>query len=211
MNKSNLRLFLVDDSALLRAGMRCLIGHVKGIELVFECDSGETCLHTFDDMRPDICIISLTLKNMPGLECIRHMHAHHPNTPLLAIAKTGNWNFAQGALYLGAKGVINLQATAAEFVHALKQVAAGHRYTQASIAQQLVQANTSHQVGIEKLTLREQEVVALILQGKSTRQIAKDLSLSPKTIANHHTHIMHKMGVSNMVQLIRLSITLELI
>lgn len=209
---SIIRIMLVDDHAVVRAGVRRLLEQDNRFLVVAECDSGERAYQQFGEHMPDIAIIDLSMPGMGGLEAINRIIARYPAAKLLVLSMHENAAFASQALKAGAKGYLSKSSLAEELVNALDSIVKGQTYINASISKQIAQQFlNATENPLQILSAREFEIFRLLAEGVDNSAIAATLNISPKTVANYQTSIKQKLGINNSVELVRLAIRSGLI
>ncbi len=209
---STIRIMLVDDHAVVRAGVRRLLEQDNRFLVVSECDSGERAYQQFGEFLPDITVIDLSMPGMGGLEAISRITARYPAAKLLVLSMHENAAFASQALKAGAKGYLSKNSLAEELVNALDSIVKGQTYINASISKQIAQQflNTTENP-LQILSAREFEIFRLLAEGIDNNAIAVTLNISPKTVANYQTSIKQKLSINSPVELVRLAIRSGLI
>lgn len=207
MKASRVRVLLVDDHAVVRAGYRLLLQNAPEIEVVAEADSGELACRLFAELAPDVVIMDLTLPGIGGLEAIRRIVQREPQAKVLVFSMHEDLLFVEQALAAGARGYVTKSSTPHVLVAAVKQIAAGGQPLAGDIAQRLkfsrVRGDDSP---LKNLSTREFEIFCLLAEGLSSAEIAKRLSLSHKTVANYGTQLKSKLNVGTVAELARLAI-----
>jgi DNA-binding NarL/FixJ family response regulator len=201
------RVLLVDDHAVVRAGYRLLLQNAPQIEIVAEADTGELACRRFLEVQPDVVIMDLMLPGIGGLEAIRRIIARDSQARILVFSMHEDTLFVEHALAAGARGYITKSSAPHVLVDAVKQVAAGHVHLDADIAQRLAfQKIRGRDTPLTHLSTREFEIFCLLAEGLSSNEIAKRLSLSSKTVANYSTQLKSKLEVNTVAELTRLAI-----
>ncbi len=197
---STIRIMLVDDHAVVRAGVRRLLEQDNRFLVVSECDSGERAYQQFGEFLPDITVIDLSMPGMGGLEAISRITARYPAAKLLVLSMHENAAFASQALKAGAKGYLSKNSLAEELVNALDSIVKGQTYINASISKQIAQQflNTTENP-LQILSAREFEIFRLLAEGIDNNAIAVTLNISPKTVANYQTSIKQKLSINSPV------------
>lgn len=204
---TRLRVLLVDDHAVVRAGYRLLLQNEPDIEVVAEADSGELACRRYADLSPDIVVMDLALPGMGGLEAIRRMRMRDPAARILVFSMHEEPMFVERALGAGASGYVPKSSAPEVLVAALKQVAAGKRYLHRGLEQRLAFDRVRGQDSpLQELSTREFEIFCLLADGASSTEIARRLSLSPKTVANYSTQLKTKLNAGTAADLARLAI-----
>ncbi len=205
--KGKIRILLVDDHAVVRAGYRMLLHNAAGIDIVAEADSGETACRAFAAVAPDVVVMDLSLPGMGGLEAIRRIRIRDPGARILVFSMHEDPVFVEQALAAGARGYITKSSAPQVLVEAVQQIAAGGVHLDPDIAQRLAfQRNRGQGTPLAELSTREFEIFCLLAEGLSANEIARRLSLSYKTVANYSTQIKSKLEVGTVAELARLAI-----
>lgn len=203
-----IRVMLVDDHAVVRAGYRFLLENVPDIEVIAEAGSGEEAVAVFSQHSPDILVVDLAMPGMGGLEAIRQIRERQPDIRVLVFTMHENVAFVEHVLQSGVAGYISKNSSPDVLVTAVRKIAAGDMYIDAEIAQNLVVRKTrdkgSH---FSALSSREFQILCMFAEAHSIDAIARELSVSPKTVSNYLTQIKDKLQVSNTAELIRLAIS----
>lgn len=206
-NARRIRVLLVDDHAVVRAGYRLLLQNAPEIEVVAEAETGELACRYFSEHRPDVVIMDLSLPGIGGLEAIRRIMARDPEARILVFSMHEDTMFVEHALAAGARGYITKSSAAQILVEAVKQVAGGKVHLDGDIAQRLAfQRTRGRDTPLMGLSTREFEIFCLLAEGLNVSEIAKRLSLSYKTVANYSTQVKNKLQVSTVAELARLAI-----
>ncbi|VAW56718.1 hypothetical protein MNBD_GAMMA07-1331 [hydrothermal vent metagenome] len=200
------KLLLVDDHAIVRAGFRYLLENESEYEFL-EVETAEEACQVYEDYRPDVVIMDLMMPGMGGLEGLRHIKAKDKNAKVLVLSMRDDLAYVTRATIAGAAGYMTKKSASDELSKAVNVVINGQKYLSTDICES---ANTHSSIEdeekIKSLTEREFEVFCLLAGGRSVVKISTDLHLSPKTVSNHRTRIMHKINASNVVELTRLAI-----
>ncbi len=207
-----IRIMLVDDHAVVRAGVRRLLEQDTRFLVVAEADSGERAYQLFGEYLPDITVMDLSMPGFGGMETISRIVARYPSAKILVLSMHENAAFASQALKAGAKGYLAKNGLAEELVNALAEIASGKTYISANITQKIAQqfANTESNP-LQQLSTREFEIFRLLAEGTDSNLIATKLNISAKTVANYQTSIKQKLGINNSVELVRLAMRSGLI
>jgi two-component system, NarL family, invasion response regulator UvrY len=201
------RVLLVDDHAVVRAGYRLLLQNASEIEVVSEAATGEAACQRFAELAPDVVIMDLSLPGIGGLEAIRRIRLRDADARILVFSMHEDTMFVEQALAAGARGYITKRSAPQVMVAAVKQIAAGSRYLDAQIAERLAfQKVRGRDTPLSGLSTREFEIFCLLAEGLSAADIGKRLSLSYKTVANYSTQLKSKLAVGTVAELTRLAI-----
>jgi len=207
MRTGRVRVLLVDDHAVVRAGYRMLLNVAPEIEVVGEADSGEGACRLFAELAPDVVIMDLTLPGIGGLEAIRRIVQRDSKAKVLVFSMHEDTLFVEQALAAGARGYVTKSSPPHVLVAAVKDVAAGGRPLAGDLAQRLAFAGVrGGDSPLKELSTREFAIFCLLAEGLSSAEIAKRLSLSQKTVANYGTQLKNKLKVGTAAEIARLAI-----
>ena len=208
----SIRILLSDDHEVVRAGDRRLLENTSSIEVIAEVASGEDAYSRYCDLHPDVVVMDLTMPGIGGLEASRRILAHDNSAKILVFSVHENEVMLNRAMDLGILGYISKRSASQVMIDAVYKVAAGEIYIGQEMMPFLVKRKLSPESDrISGLSPREFEVFRLLADSKSVNDIANLLSLSPKTVGHHMTHIKSKLGISNIAGLTRLAIRLGII
>ena len=203
---------LVDDHAVVRAGIKRLLEQESRFSVIAEADSGERAYMLFAEFLPDICVIDISMPGMGGLETIKKIIARYPDAKLLVLSMHENAAFANQAIKAGAKGYLTKNGLAEELINALESVIKNQIYINANIAKKIAVESHSKQQGLlHQLTAREFEIFRMLCEGVEIYRIAQLLNISIKTVANYQTTLKQKLDIHNTVEMVRLAIRCGLI
>jgi two-component system invasion response regulator UvrY len=199
------KLLLVDDHAIVRAGLRRLFAVLPGVQ-ISEAATGREALALVRAERPALIILDLNLPGLGGLELLRRLLTAHPEARLVVLSMHAEPFYAMRALRAGAVGYLSKNASPEELLEAVRRVVGGGRYIEAEIAQGLA-LEAAETVDLkEQLTERDLEIMRLLGDGQSLSDIADALGVGYKTVANTCTQMKAKLGVARTIDLVRLSI-----
>lgn len=204
-----MKLLLVDDHAMIRSGLRRLLGGLPKAE-ISEAATGREALVAVRTMPPDIVVLDLGLPELGGLELLRRLLLERPGLKIIVFSMHAEAFHAARALRGGAMGYLSKRASPEELLEAIRRIAEGGRYIEHEIAQELALRASSNDSPIDQLTARDLEILRLLGDGRSLAEIAVALGVSYKTVANTCTQIKAKLGVARTADLMRMAIDLEL-
>lgn len=198
----HLSVLLVDDHAVVREGYRRLLERQGDIAVVAEAGDAAAAHGLFCRLAPQIVVMDITLRGTTGIEAMRRMLAHDPSARVLIFSMHEDAIFAAHALAAGAFGYVTKASAPEVLVQAVHSVARGKKYLSPEIAQKLALREFAAE-GAQELTEREFEVLQLLAQGRTIKDIAESMGLNPKTIANHQSIIKAKLGADTAIDLLR--------
>ena len=198
---------LVDDHAVVRAGVRRLLEQEPLFEVIGEAESGEKAYQIFGELKPDVMVMDLSMPGMGGLEAIRRILMRYEKAKILVLSMHEDLSFANQALKLGAKGYLIKNALADDLVKSIETVSSGEVFLSAEIAKKMARQSISGDKDpIHELSAREFEIFRLLAEGLDIDGIASTLNISSKTVSNYQTMIKQKLDISSPVELIRYAI-----
>lgn len=202
-----IRVLVVDDHAILRDGIRSLLESQDDIAVVGEAGDGAEAIKLVDTLLPDIVLMDISMPKTNGLEATRIIKDRHPKIKVLILTQHDNREYIAPALGAGASGYVLKRSGRREMLNAIRQVYEQGAFITNNIAQEVLHdiSKAGHTIEEDEqhLTDRERQVLQLIVDGKSNKEIALDLGISPKTVSVHRTNLMSKLNVQNTVELIR--------
>lgn len=201
------RVILVDDHALVRAGIRALIGMIDSIEVVAEAGDGSEALRQIEKSSPDVVLLDITMPGMSGFEVLKQISARFPEVRVIVLTMHEAREYAIQALRAGAAGFISKSAAAAELKQAIETVMQGKTYVSAETAQRTLASQTDEpQALLQKLTARQKQILVMIAEGQSTKQIAGNLNISVKTVETHRAQLTERLNIHEVAGLVRFAI-----
>jgi DNA-binding NarL/FixJ family response regulator len=201
-----IRIVLVDDHGLMRAGVRMLLESQADMQVVGEAGSGDEALPLLRKLKPDVVLCDFHMPGLSGLEVTERLARSLPEIRLIMVSVLNEGPIPKRVLAAGAQGYLDKGAPGAELLTAVREVAAGRRYIGADIARQMaLEGLNGTPSAVQALTPRELEVALLLVQGRKMTEIGERLSLSAKTVATHKYRIFDKLGVRDVVSLVRIA------
>lgn len=202
---SKIRVLLVDDHAILRAGLRALLETYADIEVVGEAGDGAEAIKRVREHHPDVVLMDVAMPGMNGLVATRYIVEENPEVKVLILTQYGNKEYVLPLLQAGASGYVLKQAADTDLITAIRTVHQGQSFLYPPIAKLLLDAYTAEEQGdpYQELTPREREILIYIAQGYTNRQIAELLHISPKTVDVHRTRLMRKLDLHNVADVTR--------
>jgi len=200
------RLLLVDDHAIVRAGFRYLLESDAEYEIK-EVNTAEEACNIYKEYKPDAVIMDLIMPGMGGLEGVRHLKAKDNKAKVLVLSMRDDPVYVNRATKAGAKGYVTKRSAPEELTKAVREIIKGQSYLSVDVADTHLKTEVkTDEEKIKCLSEREFEVFCLLAEGQRVVNISEDLHLSPKTVSNHRTRIMHKLNASSIVELTKLAI-----
>lgn len=204
------RVLVADDHRILREGIRRILEANADLSVVAEADTGEEAVRLAGELTPDVAVIDVTMPRLSGIEAIRRIRNVSPRTRCLALSMHETHVQVTQALQAGASGYVVKTAGADEFVEAVRATAEGKSYLSPSIAHCVVEAIAQPREGsassVAQLSGREREVLQLIAEGLSSKEIAGVLGVSLKTVETHRSNLMGKLNIRKASKLVRVAI-----
>ena len=203
---------LVDDHAVVRAGVRRLLEQEPLFEVIGEAGSGEKAYQIFGELKPDVMVMDLSMPGMGGLESIRRILMRYEKAKILVLSMHEDLSFANQALKLGAKGYLTKNTLADDLVKSIETVTQGDVFLSDEIAKKMaMQSISGNQDPIHELSAREFEIFRLLAEGFDIDAIASTLNISSKTVSNYQTMIKQKLNINTPIELIRYAIKVGVI
>jgi DNA-binding NarL/FixJ family response regulator len=211
-----IRVLLADDHDLFRAGIRSLLQTLDGIEIVAEASNGREALSLCKVDRPDVVLMDIIMPELNGLDATARLAAILPQTRTIILSMNANDEYILQALRCGAAGYLLKNTSPSELEQAIRAVAGGETYLGPAISKHVIAAYLQRDGGetigpLERLTPRQREVLQLVAEGDTTKEIARKLSLSVKTVEMHRSHLMAALDIHDIAGLVRYAIRIGLI
>lgn len=217
-----MRVLLADDHALVRAGIRALLAQIPEVDAVTEAGDGHEAMAALVASRPDVALIDIGMPGLNGLELAARAAREAPGTRVVILSMHSTPSYVAQALRAGVRGYLLKDAAAAELSLVLRAVARGDTYLSPAISKQLVEAllRRAPEADGEKkdrggdfdlLTSRQREILQLVAEGKSTKEIAALLDLSAKTVETHRAQIMERLAIHDLAGLVRYAVRIGLV
>lgn len=209
--KSKRRILLVDDHAIVREGFAEVIKTHAGLTVCGEAESAAEAMTAVERLKPDLVVVDLSLQGGSGLDLIKNLKSLHPLLPMLVLSMHDEAVYAERALRAGALGYVMKRQDSATLLRAIREVLEGRIFLSPVMRERMLQKvaggmTATTDSGAVKFTDREIEVLQLIGEGRTTRQIAQKLHLSISTVETHRAHIKEKLNVGNGPELIRAAV-----
>ena len=212
---SQLRVVIVEDHALVRAGMRALLQKIEGVEVVSDVGDGWEAVKSVQTDAPDLVLMDIAMPGLNGLDATLRIVKESPTTRVILLSMHANEEYFQQALEVGASGYLLKGAELAELELALRTVARGETYLTPAVAKYAIKAYREKSEGpsgpLMKLSMRQREILQLIAEGQTTKDIAQRLNLSVKTVETHRSQLMERLDIHDVPGLVRFAMRVGLI
>ena len=205
------RVVVVDDHELLRAGTRRILEDSAGLSVVGEAGDGETALEVIADTRPDVVLLDIRLPTINGIDLARRLAAEYPRTVVLILSAYDDENYVRAAISAGVAGYLLKTMPTDELVDAIRTACDGTTVLGTGPSGRGDRAEQPHRdVLMPRLTVREEEVVRLVARGMSNKAIARQLSISPRTVEGHLNHVFQKLDTTSRTELVHYALASRL-
>lgn len=211
MNKKQINVLLVDDHTVVRSGLGAVLMASEGLSMVGEAANGEIAVGMCKKLKPDVVLMDLMMPVMDGVTATRAIHEGQPEIKIIALTSFGERELVEGALKAGACGYLLKTVSAAELVASIKGAMEGRTSLSPEAAQALVQGLKAPKTETYDLTEREQEILALMVEGLPNHQIAEKLVVSQSTVKFHVSNILSKLEVSTRTEAVALALKHKLV
>ncbi|MAY75188.1 response regulator [Pseudomonas sp. NPDC047963] len=198
-----IRLLIADDHAIMREGLKQLIGLDSLLQVSAEAENGAQVLERLREAEYDLLLLDMSMPGISGEALIARVHTGHAKLPILVLSMHNEPQIALRALRAGASGYLTKDHNPETLLAAIHRVAKGGRYIDPRLAEQIALANTDPEQPVEALSDREFQILRLLGQGLSVNQIADQLVISNKTVSTHKTRLMKKMGFQSNADIVR--------
>jgi len=214
---SKIRILLADDHGLVRKGLRLLIESQEGMEVVGEACDGREALKLAGELKPEIAILDIAMPNLNGIDAAAQLAKRGDKVRVIILSMHSDESYVVRALDAGARGYLLKDSAEEDLVQAIRTVAQGRPYFSPAISATLLEdyIRTLHQRGLtdtyDLLTDREKEVLQLLAEGKSNKEVAALLNLSPYTVEPHRTNLMQKLNLHNTAEIVLYAVRKKII
>jgi DNA-binding NarL/FixJ family response regulator len=210
-----IRVLLVDDHTLVRAGLRGLLESITGIEVIGEADDGLEAIRMAGELHPDVVLLDVGMPGLNGLDAARQLIAHDASVQVLILSMHTSEEYVLRALRAGCSGYLLKRSAVSELEIAVRAVARGETYLSPSVSKQVVDDYVGRTGGsadpLSALTPRQREILQLVAEGHTSKEIAKRLGLSFKTVEAHRSQIMERLGLNDLTGLVRFAVRVGLV
>lgn len=205
-----IKILVADDHGIVREGLRSLLESEPGLQVCSEASDGREVLELVEKHQPDVVVLDISMPRLGGLETLERIRSMRLEVKVILLSVHSDPPFIQSAISLGADGYVLKNGRAGEVVTAIHAVSSGGSYFSPAVAREIVQQLRSPKMAekepFSSLSGREREVLHLIAEGHSAKEVAAELKISPKTVEAHRTSLMRKLGVRKATELVRYAV-----
>jgi DNA-binding NarL/FixJ family response regulator len=206
------RVILVEDHVVVRQGLRALLADEPDIEIVGEASNGREALQRVQELQPDLALMDISMPSLNGIEATRQIRQQYPEVRIVILSMHTNEEFVFQVLQAGASGYVLKHSDSSEILMAIRAALAGGSFLSPQISRAVIDdyvrrgEDPGRGSKLDQITPREREVLQLLAEGLSNQAIARQLSISVKTVESHRSSIMSKLGLSNKTELVRFAL-----
>jgi DNA-binding NarL/FixJ family response regulator len=212
---STIKVLLADDHTLVRAGMRSLLKEIAGVQVIAEAKDGREAVELVEKHQPDVVLMDIAMSGLNGLEAAARIIKSHPQCKVIILSMYSTEEYVTKSLEIGVAGYLIKDAATSELELALRAVARGEKYLSPAISTHLIEQLKARppgqESGLEILTPRQREILQLIAEGHTTKEIATILGVGLKTVETHRTQLMERLNIHDVAGLVRYAIRIGLI
>lgn len=205
-----LKTILADDHQIVREGLKSLLNQEPDVEVIGEAQDGREAIRLVNELKPDIIVMDISMPNLNGIEATRQIVSDHPSIKVIALSMHHDKQFVSNMLEAGASGFLLKDCAADELIDAIHTVIGNRTYLSPDIANVVltdyIHKLRTNESALNILSSREREVLQLLVEGKSTKEISDILFISVKTVETHRQQIMKKTGIHNIAELTKFAI-----
>ena len=203
-----IRIILADDHAVMRRGLRLVLEQQEEFEVLGEANDGREAVSLAESLKPDVAVLDITMPNLNGIEAARQISAKQLGVAIVVLSMHADEGYVLRALKAGARGYLLKESPEADFIHAIRSVSEGKSFFSPTVSRMLVEdyvrqlQDKDIEDSYELLTAREREILQLVAEGKSNKDVANMLNLSLYTVETHRSNILEKLNLHNVPELI---------
>jgi DNA-binding NarL/FixJ family response regulator len=203
-----IRIILADDHAVMRRGLRLVLEQQPDFQVLAEANDGREAMNLVDSLKPDVAVLDITMPNLNGIEAARQISAKQPGVAIVILSMHADEGYVLRALKAGARGYLLKESPEADFIQAIRAVSEGKAFFSPAVSRMLVEdyirqlQDKDIVDSYELLTTREREILQLIAEGKSNKDMANMLNLSLYTVETHRSNILEKLSLHSVPELI---------
>lgn len=206
----NIRIIIADDHRVFIDGMKAMLKEIRGLEVIADAENGNQLIEQAGKHKPDVILTDIQMPLKDGIDATKEIHKLYPEIKIVALTMLNESMFIKKMLEAGASGYVLKTIDKEELIKVIRKVAAGEKHFSAEVTAQLMN-NFSQKSPLDILTKREREILGLIAQGLTDKEIAEKVFLSPLTATTHRKNILSKLGLKNKVELTRFAMEHKLI
>ncbi|NLS80246.1 MAG: response regulator transcription factor [Chloroflexi bacterium] len=212
-----IRVLIADDHTIVREGLVSLLQSDSDLDLVGQAQDGREALRLALELEPDVVVMDISMPVLNGLEAARQIRAQKPQIKIVVLSIHNEASYVSSALRVGANGYVLKSAAYEELKQAIQTTARGETYLSPSISTMVVEGYVTNvvvrekEMAYESLTPRQRELLQLIAEGRTRREIAKMLGISPKTVSRHREDLMHNLNINDDAGLVRFAVDLGIV
>ncbi len=209
-----IRVLLVDDHALVRAGFQALLNNIADVEVIAEAGDGRAALSLVETHHPDVVLMDIAMAGLNGLEAASRIVQEHPEVRVIMLSMHSNEEYVLQALRTGATGYLLKDASVSELELAIRAVMRQETYLSPTVARHVdeyVQRVGDATSSLNRLTARQREILQLIAEGRTTQEIAQMLNISAKTVETHRSQLMERLDIHDVAGLVRYAIRMGVV
>ncbi|WP_440999668.1 response regulator [Fodinibius sp. SL11] len=213
---AEISVLIADDHEIVRFGISTYLSSAKDIEIVGEASTGEECIKLFQETHPDICILDIDMPGKNGIETAKEIRELEEDTKILILSMHINKNILREALEVNVNGYLLKNTEKADLLHGIRAIVKGQQVFSDPISDLMKESflrknNQGGNYDHQQITDREQEILQLIVDGLTSKQIAEKLYISPRTVDTHRANLMEKLELNNIAELVRYAIQNDLV
>lgn len=201
-----IKILIADDHKIFRQGLVSLLQSVKDFKIIGEAADGKAAVRMIGELRPDVALLDISMPGMTGIEAVEELSRIGAGTKIILLTMINDPVSVAKALKLGVHGYVPKENAFEDLIYAVRAVAAGQQFVSPSVTQTLHQHLAGRERALNLLSPREQEILKLVANGLTSRQIGEKLFISPKTVENHRERIMQKLDIHKNVDLVKYAI-----
>lgn len=202
-----IQVLLADDHALMREGLRALLTTTTDIEVVGEVRTGREAEREVLQLNPDVVLMDIAMPDLNGIEAARVIHLRCPTIRIVMLSMHATAEYVYRAFEAGASGYLLKEAASEEVITAVRTVHEGRRYLSPTLAESVLDLSSAHaRSPVDSLSARERQVLQLVVEGKTSSEIASMISLSPKSVQTYRSRLMLKLGVRDLPSLVKFAL-----
>jgi DNA-binding NarL/FixJ family response regulator len=201
-----IRVLLADDHTMMREGLRALLSASPGISVVGEVGNGREALRAAEELRPDVVVMDIAMPELNGIEAAAMIRSQCPDTRIVILSMHSSSEHMYRAFFAGALGYVLKTSAGAEVISAVQAVHLGRRYLSPALRETYDSAGPVRASPLDSLSAREREVLQLVVEGKSSAEIADRMKLSRKTVETYRSRLMKKLGVGDIPSLVKFAL-----